>query len=120
MLFEYLKSITVTKNDKLSLEEYIPFLISRWLSFGVATSTQAINETVNSLGNIEKEYHFKLLLSLFPKFKYQPKFNYIKKVKQSATQENEKNKLLAQSMELSVREINELLKQVELKKQQDN
>lgn len=120
MLFEYLKSITVTKNDKLSLEEYIPFLISRWLSFGVATSSQAINETVNSLGNLEKNYHFKLLLTLFPKHKYQPKFNYIKKVKTNTTPDGEKNKLLAHSMELSVREVNELLKQVEKIKQQDN
>ena len=106
MLFEYLRSITVTKEKDLPLDEYIPYLITRWLTFGVTECTPALNETINSLGSIDKEQHYKLLLSLYPKSKKQPRFNYIKKKKQKTDSDEEKqNTLIAQALELSTREV---------------
>lgn len=106
MLFEYLRSITVTKEESLPLDEYIPYLITRWLTFGVAECSVALNETVNSLGNLDKERHYKLLLALYPKCKKQPRFNYIKKKKQKTDSEEEKqNTLIAQALEISTREV---------------
>jgi hypothetical protein len=114
MLFEYLKAITCTKKDNLPLEEYVPYLINRWLTFGITGSTTALNETVNCLGNLDKSLHFKLLLSLFPKHNRFPKFQYIKKIKKENITDDTDVKLLSQSLELSTKEINELIKTVEL------
>jgi hypothetical protein len=114
MLFDYLKDIFVSKKGNLPLQDYIPFLITRWISFGVPKATIALNETINSIGNIEKEQHYKLLLTCLPKFDYQPRINYIKKVKQEKTEEDNKINLLCKGLELSKREINQLL---ELKEQ---
>lgn len=119
MLFEYLKSLTVTKNSNLLLEEYIPFLINRWLTFGIPSTSTAINETVNMLPGIDKEQHYKLLLCLLPKFKRLPNFKYIKKVKKDKL-ENDNLKMIAQASELSVREITQLTNLVELYKKTNN
>lgn len=114
MLFEYLKAITVSKTRDLPLDDYIPYLINRWLSFGVESVTPALNETVNSLGNIDKEKHFMLLLSLFPKYKRLPRFTYIKKKKKVPDKEGEDNiKMLATSLEMSQKEVIENKRLVE-------
>jgi hypothetical protein len=116
MLFDYLKAITSTKTTPTPpLEEYIPFLITRWLSFGVPAATPALNETVNSLGNMSKETHFKLLKVLFPKFNRYIKFNYIKRGKTTDGDSDEKKNTLtiAKNLELSTREINLYQKTVE-------
>ena len=113
MLFEYVKDITCYKKGNLPLEGYIPYLINRWLSFVNPSICSAINESVNSLGNIDKELHYKLLLKLYPKSKV-PFIKYIKKVKEEKTEEDDKTSLLASNMEMSEREVKLLL---ELKEQ---
>lgn len=113
MLFEYIKDITTYKKGNLPLEDYIPYLINRWLSFVTPQICGAINESVNSLGNISKEYHYKLLLKLYPKSKV-PFISYVKKVKEEKTKEDERVDMLASNMEMSRREAKLLL---ELKEQ---
>ena len=116
MLFEYLKAITNTKkSNNITLDEYIPFLITRWLSFGVPRAAIALNETVNSLGNISKDMHFKLLIALFPKFNRYIKFNYIKRKSVLKNDEESKKRttLIAQNLELSTREIENYYKMVD-------
>jgi hypothetical protein len=114
MLFEYIKDLTVYKKGNLHLDEYIPFLINRWLSFVSPSACIAINESVNNLGNISKEYHYKLLLRLYPKSKQIPFIKYVKKIKEEKTKEDDKIDMLASSIEMSKREIKQLL---ELKEQ---
>jgi len=111
MIFEYLKAILVNKNDKLQLDAYYPFLISRWLSFSSTGATKALNCTVNQLGNLDKEVHYKLLLQIFPKQKYFSKINYIKKVKKEEKDDAEIKDLekLAKYMEVSTREVRLML-----------
>lgn len=113
MLFEYVKDITTFKKGNLPLDDYIPFLINRWLSFVSSSVCGAVNESVNSLGNISKEHHYKLLLKLYPKSKV-PFIKYIKKVKEEKTKEDDKVAVLASNMEVSQREAKVLL---ELKEQ---
>lgn len=112
MLFEYLKDIFLLKKGNLPLDDYIPFLINRWISF-VGNSAISINETVNQLGNIDKAQHYKLLLKCFPKQKRQPFIKYIKKVKEEKTEEDDKVSLLASNMEMSQREAKLLLELTE-------
>jgi hypothetical protein len=114
MLFDYIKDITTYKKGNLPLDDYIPYLINRWLSFVAPQICGAINESVNSLGNISKEYHYKLLLRLYPKSKQIPFIKYVKKVKEEKTKEDDKVSLLASNMEMSQREAKLLL---ELKQQ---
>ena len=65
----------------------MPFLVNRWLSFINPTVCSNINQ-INSKTLLEdKEMHYKMMLSLFPKMQYCPKINYIKKVKEDETEE---------------------------------
>jgi len=107
-IFDYIKDITTGKKGNLPLEGYIPYLINRWLSFINPQICSAINESVNSLGNIDKDQHYKLLLKLYPKSKV-PFIKYIKKIKEEKTKEDDKISLLASNMETSKREIKLLL-----------
>lgn len=108
-IFDYLKDIISTKKGNIPLEGYSQFLINRWLSFLSPSSCLAINESVNSLGNIDKDVHYKLLLSCFPKQKYMPKINYIKKTKIDKKDLDDKIPILAKTMELSQKEIQQML-----------
>lgn len=112
MLFEYVKDITCYKKGDLPLDEYIPYLINRWLSFTTPQVCKAINESVNSLGNVSKDQHYKLLLKLYPKSKV-PFIKYIKKIKEEKTKEDNKTSLLASNMEMSEREVKQLLELTE-------
>jgi hypothetical protein len=112
-IFDYIKDITTYKKGNLPLEGYIPYLINRWLAFVSPQICGAINESVNALGNIDKEQHYKLLLKLYPKSKV-PFIKYIKKIKEEKTEEDSKVFLLASNIEMSVRETKQLL---ELKEQ---
>lgn len=111
-IFDYIKSITTHKRTDLPLDEYIPFLINRWLSFVSPSVCSAVNESVNSLGNISKDHHYKLLLKLYPKSKV-PFISYVKKVKEEKTKENDKVDMLASNMEMSKRETKLLLELTE-------
>lgn len=107
MLFEYLKDIFIYKKANLPLNDYMPFLINRWLSF-VGNSALSLNETVNILTNLDKSQHYKLLIKCYPKQKKQPFINYIKRIKEENKENNNIN-LLAANMEISTRETKLLL-----------
>lgn len=107
-IFDYLKDIVCDKKGNLSLEQYSPYLVNRWLSFINPLAVLAINE-VNSQTLLEdKEIHYRAMVCMFPKLKYMPRINYIKKVKENEETENS-NKLLAESNELSQREIEAMM-----------
>jgi hypothetical protein len=112
-IFDYIKDITTYKKGNLPIDEYIPFLINRWISFITPSACNAINESVNGLGGLEKEQHYKLLIKLYPKSKV-PFIKYIKKVKEDKNEADNNMSLLASNKEVSQREIKQLL---ELKEQ---
>ena len=112
-IFEYIKDITVTKRGNLPLDQYMPFLVNRWLSFINPTVCSNINQ-INSKTLLEdKEMHYKMMLSLFPKMKYCPKINYIKKVKEDEKEQDVRIKIIAQNYEISEREALFLLRSLD-------
>jgi len=108
-IFDYLKDILVTKKGNLPLNDYVPFLVNRWISFMNPTVCEFIN-SLNKKALLEnKELHYKTLICLFPKIKYLPKFNYIKKIKENEQDLDIRVKILAQNLEISVREASMLV-----------
>lgn len=99
----------VTKSGTLPLDQYVPFLINRWLSFVNPTICSALNSINNKTLLEDKEMHYKTLIALFPKMKYCPKINYIKKTKETQTEEDKAIGVLAYNMEISKREAAALL-----------
>lgn len=105
-IFDYLKDIVVTKKGNLPLDQYVPFLVNRWLSFLNPTVCEMISLSMNSKILLEnKELHYKTVIALFPKMKYCPRINYIKKVKEEEEQDEDiRISILAQNLEISKRE----------------
>lgn len=104
-IFDYIKDIAVTKRGNLPLDEYVPFLVNRWISFMNPTVCEFVNQVVNNKVLIEnKELHYKTLICTFPKLKSLPKLSYIKKVKEDDKQDNTRLRMLAQALEISERE----------------
>lgn len=105
-IFDYIKDIAVTKKGNLPLNEYVPFLVNRWLSFLNPTVCEFVNTILNNKILLEdKELHYKSLICAFPKMKSLPKINYIKKVKEEERGIDPKLKILAQNLEISQREV---------------
>jgi len=103
----------VTKRGDLPLDHYMPFLVNRWLSFINPTVCSNINQ-INSQTLLEdKEMHYKVMLSLFPKIDYCPKINYIKKVKEDENidplQKDNRIAVLATKYEISEKEVISLI-----------
>lgn len=112
-IFDYLKDIIVTKRGDLPLDQYVPFLVNRWLSFINPTVCEMLNFNVNSKIFLEnKEIHYKTMIAIFPKTKHCPRINYIKKVKEKEQVEDVKISILAQNLEISKREAMLLLNSV--------
>ncbi len=108
-IFDYIKDITVTKKGDLPLDGYVPFLVSRWLSFINPDVCQAINQLNTKTLLEDKLLHYKLMLSLFPKMKYSPRIKYVKKLKIQELEEDERIKILAENLEISKREATLLI-----------
>lgn len=107
-IFEYIGDILSKKKGNLLLDEYVPFLVTRWLSFLSPQSSFALNDSVNLLGNLDKNFHYKILVTLYPKIKYTPRIQYVKKVKKEK-EESKDISILASNLELSQRETQQLL-----------
>ena len=116
-VFDYLKDIIVTKRGDLPLDQYVPFLINRWLSFINPTVCEMISLSFNSKTLLEnKEIHYKAMVAYFPKAKYAPRINYIKKVKEKEQDDDIRVKVLAQNLEISEREASLFFRELACKK----
>ncbi len=99
------------------MDQYVPFLINRWLSFINPTVCELINLSVNSKTLLEsKELHYKTMVAYFPKAKHTPRINYIKKVKEKEQDDDIRVKVLAQNLEISEREASLLFCELACKK----
>jgi hypothetical protein len=109
-IFDYLKDIVVTKHGNLPMDQYVPFLVNRWLSFINPTVGEMVNCTLNNKTLVEnKELHYRTAISIFPKMKYCPKINYVKKVKEKEQDTDTRISILAQNLEISIREASFLV-----------
>ena len=108
--FSYLKNILVTKTVPEQYESYAPYLLNRWFSFINSSIVETINTFNKQIFLEDKNIHFKLLSTIFPKATKVPSVQYLKKTKQSKEVIDEsKIKLLSQKYEISCREVNALL-----------
>ena len=111
-IFDYIKDITVTKKGDLPLDAYLPFLVTRWLSFIHPDLAYMLN-TINKQDiMLDKKRHYQCLLSLVPKFKRAPFIKYVKKEKEDKQDKGtseQKIALLAEKLEISQREAKQLL-----------
>ena len=112
-IFDYLKDILVDKKGDLVLDEYVPFLTSRWLSFINPTVAETLNHFNSKVLLENKELHYKTMLSLVPKTASIPKIIYFKKIKEQKEKQEEdinltKLDVMSSNLELSKREIIEL------------
>lgn len=109
-IFDYLKDILVTKKGNLTLDGYVPFLVNRWLSFSNPTVCEAVGLNLNTKTLLEnKELHYKTVIAFFPKLKSCPRINYVKKVKEKEQDADTRINILAQNLEISIREATFLL-----------
>lgn len=110
-IFNYLEDIVVHKKGNLPLEQYVPFLIGRWLSFINPTIATFINTTNSGVLLENKEMHYKVMITAFPKLARCPRIQYIKKVKEEANEDLHIS-FLANDLEISKREAKELLEYI--------
>lgn len=108
-IFDYLNDLLKDKTGKLSLEQYSPYLINKWLSFINPQLAEFINRFNNKLYLEDKEMHYKTMLSVLPKIKSVPRIDYIKKIKTNALESDKRVAIIASGMEISKREAAELL-----------
>ena len=85
------------------------YMLNRWCSMSTIDIVNLINETGNKYGKLfeTKQEQYNFLFQLYPKIK-KKKIEYIKKQKEKQ-EKNESVKHLAQSYELSEREIKNII-----------
>lgn len=89
--------------------EYVPFMINRWISMISSQHAVIVNNTVNWMYGVfeNKQLHYKLLHNIIPKTRWQ-RVNYFKKIKdkhEKKSEQDEHIKRLARALELSEREV---------------
>jgi hypothetical protein len=123
MLFDYLNNILYDKEKELLEEnnEFVPFLIQRWLSMHSPEVAYILNETTNrywaALG--DKQDWYNMLMTQLPRVKFK-KLQYIKKPKETNSKDDELVKRLADNMEISQREVRLLLEKESVDKKMFN
>lgn len=108
-VFNYIDDILVKKTGTLTLDNYVPFIVTRWLSMASDVTCNVVNETVNTFNINDKDIHYKTLISVFPQLTKTPRINYIKKIKKEKTEKDTNIQRLAQCAELSQKEITQML-----------
>lgn len=89
--------------------EYVPFMINRWISMISEQHAMIVNNTVNWMYGVfeNKQLHYKLLHTIIPRTRWR-RVTYFKKVKdkqEKKTEDDEHIKRLARALELSEREV---------------
>jgi hypothetical protein len=116
-IFDYINDILfIKKGDKLSNiddeSQFNLYLINRWLSMYSPEIATVVNSTGNWLYSIfeDKKLYYNFLINVVPKLQ-RKHISYIKKVKPDESPEESNNnvELLAQSLEISRREINDYI-----------
>lgn len=93
------------KLDTDALQAFTPFMVNRWLSFYDRSKAVFVNETLNKFGSLfeDKESLYDLYNNLIPRSSFK-KINYIKKLKEEKTEDND-IAIIAKNNMLSKREV---------------
>ena len=119
-MFNYINDILHYKKGDLldnidSESEYNPYMINRWISMYSPQMAQLVNYTSNRLYSAfpTKRDTYKFLVTFLPKVK-QYRIKYIKKPTKNKEDTDEAISLLARNLELSKREINLYVEELQL------
>ena len=120
-IFTYLSNILYKKSDNVfrnidSEDTYNHYMMCRWLSMHSPEVAKLVNETANWLYPIfnTKEESYKFLNTIIPYQNFR-RINYIKKNKKKTDKKDETiTDIIAQNMEISKREVNLYVKQLNL------
>jgi len=115
-IFDYINDILfLKKGDKLSNiddeSQFNSYLINRWLSMYSPEVATIVNSTGNWLYSIfeDKRLYYNFLINVIPKLR-RKHINYVKKKKPEEQEDEDNNaELLAQTLEISRREINDYI-----------
>lgn len=120
-IFDFLHAALVTKNASIyrAAEDdavFSPFMFNRWVSMHSPILAQFVNDTTNRIGSkLSKTDFFRLSLCILPRTK-SARITYIKKtkaptkspsVKETDNVEHLRQVALAESHEISMREVKE-------------
>jgi hypothetical protein len=91
-------------------QNFVPFLINRWLTMYSKDTVNFTNETLNKYSTIfnDKQQTWRLYFNLIPRLKFS-RIKYIKKPKREKTEEVENLELIAKNKCMSVRELKEYM-----------
>ncbi len=128
-MFEHLNDILFHKRGNSlgnvdNESDYNQYMINRWVSMYSDETANIVNATVNWMYPVleTKQQHYKFLLKVLPSY-HKRYIQYIKKHKNEKQQDSEPEtniELLADTLELSTREVKYLLQQHELKHRSNN
>ena len=120
-IFDFINDILYHKRgdllDNIEHEgQYNSYMVNRWISMYSPQHATLVNLTSNRLYSAlsTKESSYKFLLNVMPKSKPR-RIMYVKKKKVDKTEETDDVTLLSNNLELSKREINDYIKQLDLK-----
>ena len=110
-IFDYINDLQTNKKALLAIEDYNPYMIGRWLSFYDKNTILNVNESLNHFNlNLDKKHHYMLASTLITKRRNSKRIQYIKKNSDNKTKEkDDRKKILANNLEMSIRELNNLL-----------
>ena len=117
-IFNYIDSVLFTKKKLNTINEgetqFNLYMLNRWCSMYSSDVAQILNETTNKYGKLfqTKQEQYDFILNMLPRVK-KKRLNYIKKVKEEAKKEDNEIALIAKSMEISKRELEENIKLLE-------
>lgn len=111
-IFDYVGAILHTKDrSKFSTiddeQSFQPFMVNRWISMYSPEMATVVNTTTNKYASLfkSKQDLFNFYVSVYPKLKNK-RIAYIKKPKEVKSGEKDESvPLIAQSMEISQREV---------------
>jgi hypothetical protein len=120
-IFTFLTDIITAKRGNLlnnidDENQYISYMISRWISFYSPQFCKIINGTVNRYWPIlqNKQDHYKFLSVVIPQSHFK-RIAYIKKIKPEKEKDYDQVvSLLAQSLQTSKREVNMYVEELEM------
>lgn len=119
-MFKHLNSILY--KSKLAVDgindnsEFIPFMVQRWCSMHSPAVTTIVNETTNKYWSVlsEKKDWYVALNTIIPKCNYK-KIEYYKKSKKDTEANKEYLQKIANTLEISTREVISYVKEHNLK-----
>lgn len=110
--FDLLRKLIFSKKtiaedlDNEGLQQFVPYMLNRWVSFYGKPQAVFVNETFNKFAGLfdDKNEQYKLYYHLLPTSKYK-KIEYVKKKKEKEEKVDDSVPIIARNQMISQREV---------------